>query len=354
MSDLLEDMLNLEILENLCSGVGVEVNINALSKVFKRHRNTVKAQVDNLFENNIINKPIYPFIWLHKEYPLLVIARADLPRNESIDEFLRNDEHTFGVFYVRDEEYNVLLIEYHKDIYTYGKWKEEIVSKNMIPPRETRFPAHSLFFSNNNIIKYQPDSPVLLMGDSYKNGHDISLNGFRMNHLSFQILKKLTSGEGIRTNENMLAEKLGVNRKTIERHIEIMLKEKIIKSPVCRFPKFFVPPGHILVYALIEIKKAKDKIVKALATDPHVPIIMDANIGRYTLLLFKVFSNVEEHFKWEEQYDNRFTGCIGAMKKLFLSPHNTVSIDQQKVSLGIIRQRKEFLHGRELIDSISK
>jgi len=81
---------------------------------------------------------------------------------------------------------------------------------------------------------------------------------------------------------------------------------------------------------------------------------MDANIGRYNLLLFKVFSNVEKHFQWEEQYDNRFTDCIGAMKKLILSPHNTVSIDQQKVSLGIIEQKKELLRGRELINSINK
>jgi hypothetical protein len=192
------------------------------------------------------------------------------------------------------------------------------------------------------------------MEESFKEEKGIAFNGFKMNRLCFQILKKLTFGEGIRTNENMLAEKLGVNRKTVERHIELMVREKIIKNPICRFPQFFVPPGHILVYALIEIKKAKDKILKALVMDHHVPIIMDANIGRYNLLLFKVFSNVEEHFKWEERYDNRFTDCIGAMKKLFLSPHNTVSIDQQKVSLGIVQRRMEFLHGRELIDSLSK
>jgi predicted transcriptional regulator len=354
MSELFNDMLNIEILENLCSGVGVDVNINALSKAFNRHRNTIKIQVDNLFKNNIINEPIYPFIWLYKEYPLLVIARADLPRNESIGEFLENDEHTFGVFYVRDEEYNVVLIEYHKDIYTYGKWKEEIVSKNKIPPRETRYPAHSLFFSNNNIIKYQPHSPILLMERLYDDGKEVTINGFRMNHLCFKILKKLMVGEGIRTNENMLAEKLGVNRKTVERHIQVLLREKIVEDPVCRFPKFFVPPDHILVYALMEIKKSKDKIIKAIKSDPHVPIAFDANIGRYNLLLFKVFSNVEEHFQWEERYDNRFTDCLGAMKKLFLSPQNTVSIDQQKVSLGIIREKKELLHGRNLIQSISR
>lgn len=68
--------------------------------------------------------------------------------------------------------------------------------------------------------------------------------------------------------------------------------------------------------------------------------------------LFRVFLNIEEHFQWEAEYDSRFPGSIGSMKKMFLSPQMTVSIDQQKVSLGIIRRRKELLHGRELIETV--
>jgi hypothetical protein len=75
-------------------------------------------------------------------------------------------------------------------------------------------------------------------------------------------------------------------------------------------------------------------------------------MGRYNLLLFKVFFSVEDHFHWEERYDRRFPDSIGAMKKIVLSPHMTASIDQQKVSLNIIRQRKEWLHGKELIESV--
>ena len=73
MSELLNDPLNLQILESICSGDGVEVNISAFSKKFKRHRNTIKTQVDALFNNKILDKPIYPFLWLYKEFPLLVI-----------------------------------------------------------------------------------------------------------------------------------------------------------------------------------------------------------------------------------------------------------------------------------------
>ena len=352
MSDLLNDMLNLKILENLCSGIGVEINISSLARTFKKHRNTIKGLVKELIDNKIINKPIYPFIWLFQEYPLLVIARAELPRNEKIDKFLKEDEHIFGAFYVRDEEYNTLLIEFHKDIYSYGEWRNEIVRKNKIPPRDIRYPADTLFFSGKHIIKYQPYSSIKVIEVEYKNCKDVKLNDYKMNELGIQILKKLVMAEGIRTNENLLSQKLKVHRKTIERRISSLLQDNIISKPACRFPRFLVPPDHILVYCLLEIKKSKDKIIQAIKSDSHIPLALEANVGRYNLLLFKVFFNVEDHFKWEENFDNRFPGCIGAMKKLFLSPQMTTSINQQKVSLGIISKRKELLHGKKLMESV--
>jgi hypothetical protein len=49
MNALLEDPLNLKILEFLCSGIGIIVNINELSKRFKRHRNTIKTKINSFF-----------------------------------------------------------------------------------------------------------------------------------------------------------------------------------------------------------------------------------------------------------------------------------------------------------------
>ena len=352
MSELLLDMLNLQILENLCIGTGVEVNISALSKTLKKHRKTIRSQVNGLFDAEIINKPVYPFTWLFQEYPLLVTARADLPMNEEINQFLIEDDHIFGVFYVGDEEYNTLLIEFHKDITSYSKWRRRIVVENKIPSRNNRYPANSLFFSNNLILKYQPFSPIHNMEMHYRENKPLEINGYRLNYLGFQILKKLLMGEGIRTNENMLSKKLNVNRKTIERRISSLLKEKIVSAPACRFPKFFVPPNQILIYNLMEIKKSQDEFVKAIKNDPSVPIAIEANIGRYTLLLFQVFSKVEEYFEWERKYNIQFPQCIGGMKKIFLSPMMTASIDQQKVSLGIIEKKKEYVRGKYLIESI--
>jgi len=352
MADLLNDRLNLDILENICSGTGVEVNISALANSFKRHRNTIKEQVKSLFEHKIIDRPIFPFLWLYEEYPLLVVVRADLPRNEQLDRFLKEDEHIFGAFYVRDEEYNTLLIEFFKDLYSYGEWRKKIVAENKIPPREFRYPSHGLFFSNRLIIKYQPQSPIYKMEERYRNGEEIELNGYRLNNLCFQIMKKLVLGEGIRTNENLLAQRLDVHRKTIERRIADLVRAGVVASPACRFPKFFVPPDHILVYYLVEIKKSMDKIVRAVKSDPSIPLALEANVGRYNLLLFGALSNVEDSFKWEEGYDSRFPDCFGAMKKIYLSPQMTASIDQQKVSLNIIRQRKEALAGKGLLETV--
>lgn len=352
MSELLNDKVNLDLLENICSGTGLSINISALSHSLKKHRNTIGDKVRGLVEHKIINKPIYPFIHLYQECPLLVIVRADFPRNEGIEKFLIEDEHIFAAFRSKDGEYNTLLIEYHKDLYSYNLWRKAIVKEKRIPPRETRYPADALFFSNKLITKYKPHCPIYIMEEAFKKKQRMEINKYELDELSFHILKKLLTGEGIRTNENLLSEKMGVHRKTIERRISSLLKEKIVLNPVCRFPKFLVPPNYILVYCLIEVKKSMDKILKAIEIDHHIPLALESGTGRYNLLLFGTFFTVEEHFEWEEEYDRRFPGCFGAMKKIYLSPDMTYSIDQQKVSLNIIKCKKEEVYGKALMDFV--
>ncbi len=340
MTELLEDELNLKILESICTGEGVEVNISHLAKTLDRHRNTIKSQINALFSHEIINKPVYPFSWLYDEYPMLAIARAELPRNDDTENWFKSDEHIFAAFHVRDEEYNTLLIEFHKDIHSYGQWKKEIVNTNKIPQRDRRNSAHVLVFSNKDIIKNKPYSPIFIMEKKFKGTGKLSLNGYNINNLCFNILKMLVQGDGIRTNENMLAQKLDVHRKTIERRLRSLKEAGIISDPVCRFPNFFVPPDQILVYYLMEVKRTKSKILKAIENDDHIPMAWEAGIGRYNFLLFGVFPSVEDHFDWEDKYDHRFKECIGAMKKIYLSPRMATHIDQQKISHGIIKNLK--------------
>jgi DNA-binding Lrp family transcriptional regulator len=349
MTDLLNDELNLRLLREICSGNGVGVNISKLSRSLKKHRNTIRDRIDPLFENNIINKPIYPFFWLFKEFPLMVITRADLPRDKITNYFIETDPHIFAAFFKKDEEYNTFIIQYHKDIYGYQQWREGLVKEGKLPPREIRYPSESMFFSNQAFIKYNPSHPIELI-EKHVNKLYNKINNYKLDKLSLQILKNLLNGTGIQTNENYLSEQLGVHRKTIERRISFLLREKIILEPICRFPRFVVPPNYTLVVSLIEIKKNSNNIEKAWDNDPHIPIILRASTGRYTHLVFSCFYLNEDHVKWQETYDQRFPGCLGAIKNTYLSPAMTFSIAQQFVSLEIIKRRLEKIRGRALVD----
>jgi len=278
------------------------------------------------------------FFWLYSEYPLMVIARADLPRDEQTNRFIENDSHIFAAFFKKDEEYNTYIIEYHEDIASHQKWRDSLIIKGKLPPRETRYPSDVMYFSNKNFLKYNPSHMVKIIEEDKKNHHGI-INDHKLDDLSIQILTKLVNGQGIQTNEHFLAEKYGIHRKTVERRIKKMLKEKIILSPTCRFPRFLVPPDYTLVVTLVEIKKNADKIVKAWCSDPHVPIILPASTGRYTHILFCSFYRIRDHLAWEESYDQRFPGCIGAIRNKYLSPSMMLSIAQQRVSTDIINKR---------------
>jgi len=352
MSDLLNDELNLNLLSNICSGNGVEVNISELSRSLKKHRNTIRDRLDQIFENKIIEKPIYPFFWTYSEYPLMVIARADLPRDKLTNKFIEEDSHIFAAFFKKDEEYNTLLIEYFKDIESHQRWREEIIREGKLPPREERYPSDIMYFTNKSFIKYNTAQMMQLLENDI-DIHKGIINNYKLDKLSFEILKKLARGEGIQTNEHFLAEKLGVHRKTIERRINLLLTDKIILKPNCRFPRFMVPPDYMLILSLVEIKKYCEKIIKAWNSDPHVPIIMKASAGRYTHLIFSSFYRIRDHLKWEEDYDQRFSECLGAVKNKYLSPSMTFSIDQQFVSSEIIKIKLDKIRGKKLVDMMS-
>lgn len=352
MENLLTDELNLKILIDICSGYGVEINISELSRSLKKHRNTIRERVNNLFSKEILNKPIYPFYWLYSEYPLMVIARADLPRDEQTKNWIETDPNIFAAFFKKDEEYNTYIIEYHKSIQSHQKWRESIIKEKKLPPRDTRIPADIKYFSNKSYLKYNPVHMAHLIEEDFEN-HQGIINNHKLDDLSIQILKKLTNGEGIQTNEHFLAEKHGLHRKTIERRIIKLLDEKIILQPTCRFPRFLVPPDYTLVVSLVEIKKHSDKVIRAWKSDYHVPIMLKASVDRYTHLLFCCFYRISSHLAWEEEYDQRFPGCIGAIKNWYLSPSMTFSIAQQFLSLEIIKKKLEQIRGKELIDMMT-
>ena len=62
---------------------------------------------------------------------------------------------------------------------------------------------------------------------------------------------------------------------------------------------------------------------------------------------------MEEHFRWEEIYDERFPGALGGMKKIYLSPKMSTPIDFRKIPMSILRDKKEILYGRRPSESPS-
>jgi len=351
MADLLNNELNLKLLNLIVSGEGVEINVSELAKTLNKHRNTIKERVYQLIEHRIINKPQYPFPWLFKELPLMVISRHNFSRDEKTKHFIEYDDAIFAAFFFKEEEYNTLVISFHKNVCVHQEWYEDAIKEEKLPFKEEGYPAQVLHLGTGCFVKYNPSISIKLIEQNIKEGRQKSIRGYEMDELSFEILKRLLRGEGIRTNENVLSKKLDVHRRTIERRINTLHKAGIINRPVCRFPRVICPPEYILVKTLFQIKKQYDQILKTLKSDPHITWMIKAVTGRggYNLVVFSAFYKIEDHLKWQEELDQRFPNCIGAITDTYLSPAMTFSIDPEYVSKCIIKNKLKQVHGKNLV-----
>jgi DNA-binding Lrp family transcriptional regulator len=336
---MLQDELNLQLLSKLCSGEGLSINLSYLSRKLGRHRNTIRERVRELIKYKVIDRPVYPFLALFKERPVLVAVYADLPDNEKVRTWLKKDENIFAAFRIREGEYNMMLFELHESLQTYHTWRETIVKDGRIPGRSQRIPSIAIYLSNMLIEKYEPNAPIELIKQNYQEKKVTKLNSFPLDDLSLNILSRLTNGEGISVNENILAKDLGVHRRTVNDRIKKMCDAEIIWKPLCRFPSFFVPPNFILVFSLVEIRRNSEEFLKDVSSDPHVSLAYRISEGRYNLLLFEAHLSLEDYLRWESFYHSKYQECFGSIKNTYLSPNLTISIDQQKVSLGVISEK---------------
>jgi len=336
---------DLMLLKKVCSGYGVEVNIAGLAKKVKKHKKTIRNRVTSLLKYGVVDRPVFPFKLLFKEYPLLVISYADLPYDEKTVEWLKNDKNVFAAYRVREGESNTVIFEFHKDIWDYHLWREKIAAEGKIPERSKRAPSHNYYFSNKAIFKYEPSTPMQLIEKEYEEKGSVEVNGYELDGVAIEVLKQLLRGEGVRINETLLAKELGLSRKVVINKLAKMQNEGIILNPLCRFPHFFVPPNYLLVLALVEVRMSLDNVMQQIKEDPHVTLAYRISEGRYNLLLFGCYKSVEEYLRWEDLYSQRNPGCFGSIKISFLSPKMTIHIDQQKVSLGIIEEKLKNVSG---------
>lgn len=332
------DKISLKILRSLCSGRGVFVNLTWLSKTLKKHRSTIKRRVDELFKYKIIDRPICPF-GLFKAYPLLVVVHSHFPEPDDVESWLKKDKNIFAVFNIRKGDYNYMLFEFQESILKYHLWREGLVKRGKIPPRNVRQASKRMFFSNQLIRKFAPNAPVGLIEKEFLDKVSVNINDYVLDRLSFDILKLLLFGEGLKINENWLSRLLGVHRKTISARIERLVEQGWILSPVCRFPNFFVPPNYLFVFSLVEIKSDEKRVLSDFEKDSHISLVYQVSEGKYNYLLFSCYNDIEEYLRWDLDYRRRFPGIFGAAEVNYLSPKMTISIDQQKVSLGFIEKK---------------
>lgn len=342
MIDLLDEMPNLLLLQEICSGNGLEVNLSYLSKRLKRHRNTIRERVRSLLSYGVIDRPVAPFLALFTECPLLVVVYADLPEDEKVSKWIKEDSSVFGAYRVREGEYNMMLFEFQKDVWSYHVWRDALVRDGKIPARGERSPSTVLYLSNKLIVKYEPNAAIDLIEEESAKGEQIEINGYVLDELALKVLRHLLNGNAVKVNENFLSKKIKIHRSTVRRRILKMQEEGIIDRPLCRFPLFFTPSNFLLVFSMLEVRKPQ-QFLHDVASDPHVSLAYKISEGRYNVLLFESHMSIEDYLRWEREYEDKYPGCFGSIKNSYLSPRMTISIDQQKVSLGLIRERLKNL-----------
>jgi hypothetical protein len=340
LDPILNDLLNVELLRLICSGTGVDINISELSERTKKHRNTITSRIENLFSNKIIDRPFHPFPKILSEYPLLVLEKTNLPRDRKTNSWIEKDPHIWAAFFVKDEDYNTLLIELHEELHTYQVWRDHIIGGEYIS-------SEAIYLSTKAIIKNNPSASIELLKEDFQNSPQLKMNELTIDQTYLDLIEALVHGDGVWTNPNSLARELNVHRMTVQRRLDLLLQENIISDPVSRFPRMWAPPGYFIVLSLIELKKQKDYISKLFCEDPHTSLLVKAGAGKYNLLAISCFSRLRDHLTWEEEYDQRFSGSIGAVKNLYLSPSMTFSIHQQYVPLEYLKKRLENIRGQK-------
>ena len=347
MSELLDDVDNLKLMEELVSGDAVSVNISELSRILGKHRNTVKNKVDGILSHNILDPPIYPFHGLYRVYPLLAIVKLDIPDSrdctERIIQWIKEDPQIFAAFRSRQGEYDTILFTYHESLTSYQLWMSSIPSVLKInygvDEEDASFVSSTSYFSNQLMIKYNPSTGINLIERDFKRDGRVRLRGYDLDQLDLDIIRCLVNGKGIKTNHTVLCEKTGLHRKTVEKRISALVRERLLSGPVCRFPNFFVPPNYLLTYILVQFRKLDEKVINEIIIDPHIPIAIQTIHGKYNMLVFGNHTSLDDHLQWEEKYREMFPESFGSAEIVYLSPEMTINFNQQIVSLSYIRGR---------------
>ncbi len=360
MSDLLDDLANIQLLEEIVSGRAVSVNVSSLSRILDKHRNTIKNKVETLLEFKIIDPPYVPFQGLYKIFPLLAIINMDIPDRlegtEVFEKWVKEDPQIFAAFMSRQGEFDTLLLTYHKDITSYQLWMMSLPNilktHYNVPEQFVHFDSSTSYFSNQLMIKYNPSTGINLMEQDYKANNELILKGYSLDELDLKIIRCLVSGKGIKINRKLLSKKTNLHRKTVDKRMEAMRDEGLISDPVCTFPNFFVPPNYLLTLSLVELDEVKEKVMRDMILDPCIPIALQTIHGKYNLLVFGNHRNIGDHLAWETGYRKKYPDSFKSVNITYLSPEMTISFSHQIVALCYLRNKLRHVTGDDLREPI--
>lgn len=337
------DELNLQILKEINSGNGLNIDYTQLSQKLGRHRSTIKRRIDDLLENKIINPPIFfPLGLIFNEYPLFVLVFGDLP--DWTEEWMLTDPNIYAAFRIIEDDYNTLIFEYHKTVLSYQIWRENLVKQNKIPSRVHRHASTSYYFSNELIEKYEPNAIIGHLQEEFQKNKKIIMKNYEIDSIDFNILKYLlTESNIIKVNKNVLSEKLGVHRKTIELRMEKMKELKILNYPSCYFNNFFAPPDYFLILSFIEMETQKEQILEDFKKDNSVPVIYNISAGKYNGLIISSHPSIDDFFNWNLGYRKKYNS-IRSQRIVYLSPNSKIFLNQNKIIDAIIDQKLHSLN----------
>ncbi|MHA1298935.1 MAG: hypothetical protein ACTSO9_05765 [Candidatus Helarchaeota archaeon] len=332
------DELSLQLIKEISSGYGLIIDYSKLSEKLGKHRSTIKRRIEELLNNNIITPPTYfPYGLLFKEYPLFVLVFADLP--ESSENRIFNDKNIFAAFRIIEGQYNTLIFEFHKTIFSYQIWRENLVKQGKIPSREYRHASTSYFFSNKLIEKFEPNTIYGHLLKEFNQNRRLILNNYEIDDIGIKILRNILKNNNfIKVNKNILSQKLGVHRKTIELRINKLKKMNIIDYPSCNFVNFFSPPNYFLILSFLEMKSQKDQIIADFKKDCNVPVIYNISAGKYNISTISSHPSIDDFFYWNLEYKKKYNS-IKSQRIVYLSPTMIIYLNHKKIIDAIIDQK---------------
>lgn len=344
MSELLDNLQNLKIIEYLVSGEAVNVNYSHLSRELSKSRDLLHRRVNNLVTNGIIEPPHFPFNYIFEAFPLFLIINMDIPDcfdcKPKIMQWLRDDPKVFAAYKFRQGEFGTLIFTFHEDLKSSHEWMAQIPftleEDYHVAKEHASFNSNTIYLSNQLLMKYNPCTGFNVIEKDFKKEGKISFNGYELDTLDLSIMQNLIDGKSINYNHNIISNQTGLDYRTVEKRVESFIKNKILMNPTCTFPNLFTPPNYFLSYMLARLEYPSDPCLRNLLSDEKIPVLWKTIQSKYNILLFYIHRNVRDLYVYSDDVTCK---VLENAQKKYLAHEPIARFDDKKISLHYIQQK---------------